>query len=186
MKSRVCEHVSDRLAQPQLVAGHLRNVTRLQLDRPLGMQHAVVIDQLADERCNIDRLSLDRATLIESREQQQVLDQHAHPHRLGLDPRHHDRQVVRPVGCAAAKQLCESAHRRQRRSQLVGRVCNEATQPLFRAAALVECLLDLGQHRVQRAAEAADLGRRVGLIDAPREVPCRDRCRGVLDPDQRP
>ena len=64
-------------------------------------------------------------------------------------------------------------------------VADEPPQALLGAAALVERRLDLRQHDVERAGEAADLGRAVLPLHAPREVPRRDRRRRLLDPLQR-
>ena len=50
----------------------------------------------------------------------------------------------------------------------------------------VECGLDLAQHRIQRPAEAADLGARVTLRHPPVQVTVRDLSRRLLDVHQRP
>jgi hypothetical protein len=49
-------------------------------------------------------------------------------------------------------------------------VGDELPQPLLGGETLGEGALDLGEHGVQRAAEAADLGTRVVGLDALREV----------------
>ena len=45
---------------------------------------------------DVDRLALERPPLVEAGEQQQVLDEHAHPLALAADPRHRAREVVGP------------------------------------------------------------------------------------------
>ena len=80
---------------------------------------------------------------------------------------------------AHPEQLGVAADRRQRRAQLVRGVGEEAAQPVLARLALGERLLEAVEHRVQREPEAADLGARVGRLDAVREVAAGDRAGGV-------
>ena len=100
-----------------------------------------------------------------------------------------DMIIARSAGsrrAAAAEELRVAAHRRERRAQLVPGVGDEPAQPVLRRAPLLERRLDLGQHRVQRRAQAADLGGGVAGVDAAREVAGRDGGGRVLDPHERP
>ena len=66
----------------------------------------------------------------------------------------------RSLGCAHAEQLGVAADRGERRAQLVRGVGEELAQALFALLALGERLLEPVEHRVQREAEATDLGLR--------------------------
>ena len=131
------------------------------------MQQLVIVHQLAQQPSQVDLLARERTALIEPRQVEQVVDQHPHPLGFGLDPPHGQRQVLGPAGRAAAEQLGEPAHGGERGPQLVRGVGDEPAQPILRRLALRERLLDLAEHRVQRHAQPADLGRRVGVVDAP-------------------
>ena len=134
----------------------------------------------------LDRLALERPALVEPGEQQQVVDEQPHPPRLALDAGHRPLEVVGPLAGAAVEQLGVGAHGGERRAQLVRRIGDEAAQPVLRRGALVERLLDLAEHRVERAAEPAHLGARIVVLDALREVAAGDRGSRVLDPPERP
>ncbi len=69
-----------------------------------------------------------RPALVEPRQQQQFLDQHAHARRLLLDAPHGEVEVLGPVLGAAAEQLGVAADRGERRAQLVRRLGEEAPQ----------------------------------------------------------
>ena len=112
----------------------------------------------------------DRATLSGPGQEQQILDEHAHPLALLLDPSHRQRGVGRVVRRPAAEQLRVAADRRERRAQLVRRVGEEPTERLLRRAAFVHRLLDPTQHHVQRRAEPPHLRARIGLLHPSREI----------------
>ena len=139
----------------------------------------------AASAAQVDRLADLLADLVEAREREQVLDEHAHPRRLVLDPRHRLRDVLGLRGGADPEELGVAADRRQRRAQLVRRVGQEAAQALLARAPLGERLLQAREHRVERQAEAADLRARLGRLDAPPEVAGGDRARGRADRVQR-
>ena len=129
---------------------------------------------------------LERSSLVEAREQQQVVDEHAHAPRFALDAGHRALEVVGTRVGAAAEQLGVGADGGERRPQLVRRVGDEAAQPRLGRCASRRSGLDLAQHGVQRHAEPADLGVRLRALDAPREVAGGDRGRRRLDRRQRP
>ncbi len=68
-------------------------------------------------------------TLIEAREQQEIVDQHAHARRGFLDAAHGLGEIVGPRGRAAPEQLGVAADRSERCTQLVRRVTDEPAQP---------------------------------------------------------
>jgi hypothetical protein len=123
--------------------------------------------------------------LVEPRERQQVLDEHAHARRLVLDPAHRLLHLLRLAYGAHPEQLRVAADRGQRRAQLVRRVGDELAQAVLAGLALRERELEAVEHRVEREPDAADLGARVGGRDAVREVAAGDPARGVPDPVQR-
>ena len=61
----------------------------------------------------------------------------------------------------------ESAHRGERRAQLVRRIRDEPPQLALRRFARAERRLDLAEHRIQRQAEPADLGALLRALHAP-------------------
>ena len=63
----------------------------------------------------------------------------------------------------------------------MGCIGDETTETLLGGGALVERLLDLTQHRVQRPAQPADLGAGVVVVDALGEITAGDRGCGHLD-----
>ena len=96
-----------------------------------------------DEAGEVDRLAFERAALVEAREQQQVVDEHAHARRRFLDAPHRLGEIVGPGARAAPEQLGVAADRRERRAQLVRRVGDEAAQARFRRGAFRERDFDL-------------------------------------------
>ena len=119
------------------------------------------------------------AHLVQPRQRQQVLDEHAHARGLVLDPAHRLGDVLGLARGAHAEQLGVAADRDQRRAQLVRGVGDEAAQPLLARLARGERVLEPVEHAVQREPEPADLGARVGRLDAVGEVAAGDRRGGV-------
>ena len=172
----------------------------VQLHRPARGDHRGVLDRVRRQHQQVHRPVLDRALLVQPGQQQQVLHQHAHPGRLGLDPLHDPVQVLGGQAAAAALSsaalavvLGEAADRGQRGAQLMAGVSDEPAHPLLRLhrrrfGLLLgpERRLDLGQHRVDRLAEPADLGARVPVRDPAVQVPGRDVVGRLLDVVQRP
>ena len=164
--------------------------------------------RVARQREQVDRLPGQRPLLVQPGQQQQVLDEQAHPGRFLFHPLHEPVQVAggEPVTrrgrliavparlhpAALAVVLGETADRGQRGSQLVAGVRDEPAHSLLGPVrrrlgflARVEGRLDLAQHDVQRPPEAADLGAGVALRHPPVEVAVGDGLRGLLDLVQR-
>ena len=82
----VREQVGDDLVQPGLVARHDgRGIRQPDLPVVVGAGRLRVADRLDDDAVEVDRSGGELATLVEPREQQQVLDELGHAHRLRLD-----------------------------------------------------------------------------------------------------
>ena len=131
-------------------------------DRPPGIGGHGVAAGVGGQHREVDRAALERPGLVQSGQQQQVLDEHLHAGRLLLDAAQDDRQVHVVLLAADPEQLGEALDRGERRAQLVGGVGQELAQPLLGGLALVERVLDLAEHRVERQAELTDLGAVVG------------------------
>ena len=139
-------------------------------DRPVGLDSLGGLDRLTDERAELDGLALQGASLVETGEQQQVVDQHAHPGGLALDSPHRAREIVGSRVRTALEQLCVGANRGERSAQLVRGVGDEAPQLALGGLERAQRRLDLRQHRVEGDPEPADLRARLGALDAPGEI----------------
>ena len=182
----VREQVVEHLPQPLLVALDDHRAVRVELELAARVEHARRLDRLARDLAELHRSALERTALVEPGEQEQVVDEKAHPTRLALDPGHCALEVLGALARAPVEELGVGAHGRKWRAQLVGGVGDEAPQPVLGRGALVERLLDLAEHRVEGPAEAPDLGARVVVLDALREVAAGDRRGRRLDPAERP
>jgi hypothetical protein len=85
--TRVAEQVGEHLVQHVLVAGD-DNRLGWQVEQPVvaGASYPGVAGCLDSQLRQVHRFVGQRATRIEPREQQQVVDQPAHPLGLGPDP----------------------------------------------------------------------------------------------------
>ena len=118
VRSRVREQVVEHLAEAGLVARHRRRLDR-ELDRSARLDDARGVDRLADHCGEIDRLLLEGPALVETREEEQVVDEEVHPLRLARDPGHRPLEILRTRRGAAVEQLRVRTHRRQRSAKLV-------------------------------------------------------------------
>ena len=173
----VREQVVDHLSQPVVVAedGARRQVG---LERAVGLERLRGLDRLGDDVLERDRLERERPALVEVGEEQQVVDEHAHPLGLAADPLHRALEVVGPAGGAAGEELGVGADGGERRAELVRGVGDEPAELALGGLERADRLLDVGEHAVQREAEPADLGA-VVLLDALREVAGGDRGGGL-------
>jgi hypothetical protein len=129
--ARVGEQVGDDLAQPGLVARHDgRGIREPDLPIVAGARRLRVADRLDHDAIEVDRSGSELAALVEPSEQQQVLDELGHAHRLRLDAA--DACTRRAAARRrAAGELGVAADRRERRPQLVARVGDEAAHLLL-------------------------------------------------------
>ena len=151
-------------------------------DRAQRRCRAHVERGIPGDRPQVDGADDHVAALVESREGEEVLDEHAHAHRLLLDAVHRLRDIVLARDRAHPVELGVSAHRDERGAQLVARVADEAAHLPHGRVALRERGIHPAEHRVDRGLEAADLGRRrLDVGHALAEVARRDRHRGRFD-----
>ena len=139
-------------------------IDRARVDR------AGVAGRVGDEHGEVDRPALERTALVELGERQQVVDEPGHPHGLLLGAAH---RLVEPLAgrqATDAVQLGVAADRRDRRPQLVRRVGDEAAQAVLGRGLLLERLVELVEHVVERPAELTGLRRRRQLGHAVRPV----------------
>ena len=161
LPSRLVTH----LVQPLLVAGHgHRLVGQVELPAVVRGDDAGVTDGLESQVGEVDLVAVERPAGVQPREQQQVLDQGGHPGGLGLDLGHRQGQLLRVGRAGAPAQLGVPVDGGQRRAQLVGGVGDELPDLQLAAVPLVEGLLDVGEHGVQRGTDCADLGALVGEV----------------------
>ncbi len=97
MDSRVGEEVGQHLAQSPLVPEDEDRSGSVERDRPVGVDRACVGHRVLGEDGDVDRLALERLALVESGEQEEVLDERAHPRALLVDALH------RPVELLAVR-----------------------------------------------------------------------------------
>ena len=167
---RIAHQIRDDLPQPAVVAQHGRRRFDRRSDRSGGIDGAGVADGVLGEDFEAHGRALERASLVETGEQQQVVDERAHTDRFLLRAAHRLPQLVVGVESAGAIELGVAADRRHRRAQLVGRVPDEPTQALLRTCPFVERLLDAAEHLVERDAEVSGFGAGDLVGDALREV----------------
>ena len=129
----------------------------------VGAGHPCIAGDLDDQPGQVDVLLLQGAAGVESGEQQQVVDEPAHPDGLGLDPAQGVAHLVGHGLGAAPGQLRVAAYPGQRGAQLMARVGHEAAQPGFAALALLQRGLHVSEHLVEGGAELTHFRARVGL-----------------------
>ena len=98
VRERVAHQVPDDLPQPRLVADDQERGARLdrQVDGPGRRQQPRVVHRVGGQREHVDRLPGQRPLLVQPGQQQQVLDEQAHPGGFLLHPDHDPVQVT---GC---------------------------------------------------------------------------------------
>ena len=167
----VGEQVRRHLMQAGGVAGDVERLVR-HIEDPLvlGSGRPRVGHRLHRDLGQIDRAVDELLSLIEPGQQQKVLHEVGHPHRLRLDPLEgllgglRGLRRVRMGAQGSQRQLREASDRGQRGAQLVTGVGDERPHPLLVALTGVEGGVHVVQERVQRVTDPADLGVLVGLI----------------------
>ena len=119
--------VVEHLAESGRVAVTVAGSTESSIGRP-GSTTRAASTASPTTRGEVDRLPLERPALVEAREQQQIVDEQAHPLGLARDAGHRPLEILGARGGAAAEQLGVGAHGGERRAQLVRRVGDEAAQ----------------------------------------------------------
>ena len=105
MHERVADQVADHLAQPVLVAVDGHALGDVGGHHPVGRDRAPVGGGVDAEHAEVDRRALERAALVEPGEEQQVVDQRRHAHRLLLGAPHRLVEVAGLGEPAVAVQL---------------------------------------------------------------------------------
>jgi len=132
-----------------------------QVEVPLvgGAGYPRVVGGLERQPGEVDRLVGECAAGVEPGEQQQVIDQPAHPLRRGL----HAAQRVAGVLRGAQAEFSVAADAGDRGAQFMARVGDELAQLVFAGLPAVERVFDVAKHPVERRAELADFGPGVGV-----------------------
>ena len=170
----VRNEVPQELAEASLVPDDQARGRSLACHRARRVYGSGVLGSVRDKRRQVDRLSLERASLVEAREQQQVVDEACHPGRLAVDSPHRRVEVGWAVSQSVLEQLRVAPDGGERGPQLVRRVRHETSESRLGSLPLPERRLDAAQHHVERSAEPSDLGAVVGLLDALAQVAGRD------------
>ena len=178
MHECVADQVADDLAKARVVAAHHHGPGRLQGDLTLGCDRARVGCGVARNGLEVDWLGLERPALVEAGDEQHIVDQRGHPHRLLLDPSPREVGVGLRFRRAPPEHLGISTDRCEWRAQLVRGVGDEPAQPALGCGSLLEGGLDLAQHRVEGQTKPADLGPGRRWLDATAVVAGGDLSRG--------
>ncbi len=181
----IAHQVADDLPQLMRITDHERAAVAVNRNRSRGIHRACVVGRVARKMREVYGLAHHVVDLVEPRERQEVLHDHAHPGGLALDAAHRPFDVSGLARSADPEQLRISADRRKRCAKLVRGIGQEATQPVLAFLPLRKGLLQPLQHRVQRDPQPADLRARRGWADSARQVPGRDRARRLPDAVQR-
>ena len=134
MGANIGEQVVDDPPKRGAISDHLDRLGGAKDERPLGTDGAGRLDRLVHKADELDWLGRCGRALVELGEREEVLDELSHARRLGLDPREHPRKVLLVARRASPEQLGVGRDGRNRRSELVRRVGDEASE------ALVGCL----------------------------------------------
>ena len=192
--SGVAEQVSEHLVQPVLVAADLHRVVG-ELEHPavVGPRDLGVARRLDRQPRHVHRIGVQRASGVQPGEQQQVVDEHAHPGGFRQHPAERVGDGFRGVARVQQAQLGVAADGGERGAQLVAGVGGEPAQPRLAGRAPPQRGLDVPEHAVERQPELAGLGARIGVRHAPghRDLAGLERQlghpgRGGGDPAQRP
>ena len=99
----IADQVVDDLAEPPGVGADDDGRRREHGQRPAGLDGAGTARRLHRDAGQVHRLKVQRAVLVELGEEQQVVDQPAHPGCLGLDAGHQPGHL----GAVAASPACK-------------------------------------------------------------------------------
>ena len=156
----VLQEVVDHLAQGDGVSHDLHDVACFERHGPFGTHHAGRLDGLHHQPDQLDQLRFQRWLLVESRQDEQVLDQAAHATRLVLYSRHDAAHVVATVRGAVREELGVGRHGRDRRTKLVRGVRDESPQTGLGGLQFLKPGLDALQHHVERLGDPTHFGAR--------------------------
>jgi hypothetical protein len=189
----VGEQVGEHLPQPVLVAeGEFGLVGQFEHPAVAGAGHLGVAGGVDGQPGHVDGLAVQRPPGVEPGEQQQVVDEDAHPGGLGQDSLQGVRHPFRRVAGVPQGQFRVAADGREGGAQLVAGVRGEAAQPVLARRAAAQRGFHVPEHPVEREPYLARLGARVGVRNpggqrhlAGFEGQLRDLRRGRGHPAQR-
>ena len=92
---------------------------RVEGDAAVGRDRDRVTARVGREHREVDRLPFGRTRLVESRQQEQVVDERLHPRRLLFDPAQDHRELHAVLIGTEPEQLGEALDRRERSPQFV-------------------------------------------------------------------
>jgi hypothetical protein len=113
VRADVGEQVVDRLTQPVSVAED-NGLVDTRLDRSARVDRACSVDRLADDLGEPHVLALERSALVESSEEEKVVDEEAHALGLAPDACHRALQVGPRCGAAVEERSFRSEASRAR------------------------------------------------------------------------
>ena len=124
----------------------------IELPYVVGARGAGVGDGVQQDADQIDLVVLELAPGVEARQEQQVLDEPGHPHRLGVHPIQGVHGLLRQGGVTAfaGDELGVTADRGQRGAQLVGGVGHELAHLGLAALARRQSLIDVTEQCIER------------------------------------
>ena len=133
---------------------------QIQLPVVVGAGRAGVGHRVHQEADQVHLLAAQLAPGVQAGQQQQVLDERRHPHRLGVHALQGVGGLLRQVGVGplAADELGVATDRGQRRAQLVGGVGHELAHLGLGVLARGQGGLHVPEQRVEGAADLSDLG----------------------------
>ena len=160
----VRQQVAEHLPQPVLVAeDKLRVVGQLEHPPMAAPGHLGVTRGVDGQPGHVDRLAAQRQAGVEPGEQQQVIDEDAHPGGLRKHPAEGVRHGLGGVAGVQHGQLRVAADGRQGSTQLVAGVGREAAEPGLARGAALQRGLHVTEHPVERQPDLACLGPGVGV-----------------------
>ena len=79
MNANVVQKVVEDLAKPPIVAGHDGRTRDLERDRAVGLDGPSAFHSFRRDPPHVHRFALEGTSLVQPRQQQQVVDQDPHP-----------------------------------------------------------------------------------------------------------
>jgi hypothetical protein len=128
-----------------------------------GPGRLCIADGLDEHPAEVDGLRGEFAPFVEAGEEQQVLDEFGHAHRLRLDAADRVRHVGRQVAAVHSRELGVPTDRRERGAQFMAGVGDEASHLLLTLLTSRERGCHVPEHAVEGGAEPSDLGDAIGL-----------------------
>ena len=182
MHERVADEVRHDLVETGVVALHDDAASGHHIDGPFRRDRLGVLRRVLHERHEVDRCPLERSSLVEARQVEQVVHERPHPNGLLLGPPHGVVELCRLREGPGAVELRVPADGRDGSPELVRGIGDELPEAGLGLDALVEGVLDATEHPVEGHAEVPGLGSGRALRNALRQVASRDGAGGLGHP----